>query len=234
MTNPYETPDEALKKAIESVGNPRADQPVIKVTVDGMYYFVSNPDELFTANQLVNKLARLAPAAQAAARPTPDNGNGKVKKPVVRTIEKPKLSVFRKEKALPVVYRHVKNETINLQAGSLMPKSDKILFIDPKAVEMMPKATPRVKLIFEHMSMPVKKKPIDPRLLIGVAIMSVIVIIGITILYSNVISPADKAQKAYDLEVLRNGGNTTGITKPGGSLFKFEPPNPFAPMPQPK
>lgn len=151
-------------------------------------------------------------------------------------IPKPKMPsiLARKPKAEPVIYRHVSNETINLHASKLMPKDSKLQFIDPKAVELMTKATPRVKLIVEAMSKPVQKKSIDPRILIGAGVMAVLVIIGLTILYSQVIEPANKAQQAYDLQVLMHGGNATGIPKPNGGtggLFQFKPINPFEPPP---
>lgn len=157
------------------------------------------------------------------------NGNGK------------KITMLpERKKAEPIQYNHVSDETINLHASRLLPKSDKLLFIDPKAIELPVKATPKLKVIVESMSKPVKKSNISPQLLIGIGIMLVITVIGLTILYNSVIRPADEANKEFILEwqaqCAADPEACKNLSAPpsnnaGGGLFKFELPNPLAPPP---
>jgi len=234
MTN---TPDEAARELVKKLTSPNEDRPVLMADTDGLFYFVDQPLKKYNALELVHALggngngngktqkAKLVakPAAIEPSRPLPiDNGNGKHR-----------FALSRKPMPLITNFSHVSEETINLQAGNLMPRSDKLLFIDPKAIELPIKAAPKMRVIIEHMSKPVQKKPIDPRLLIAIGIMAVMAVIGLTVLYSQVIEPAQKAEREYNLKVLQNGGNATGLGKaPGsGGLFQFQPPNPFGPPP---
>jgi len=127
-------------------------------------------------------------------------------------------------------YEPESEETINLHTSGILPRSDKLQFIDPQAVALPNKAIPREKHIIEQMSKPVKRAPI-PFIMIG--LMLIVAMIALSILYDRVIEPAQDAERAYNLEVLKNGGNSTGIAKPsgGGGLFQFNPVNPFAPRP---
>lgn len=160
------------------------------------------------------------------------NGNGK-------HFKMPKITVLpERKKPEPIQYNHVSDETINLHASRLLPKSEKLLFIDPKAVELPVKATPKLKVIVESMSKPVKKSNWSPQLLIGIAIMLVITVIGLTILYNSLIKPAAEADREFQLqwqEQCAANPETCALSPPpsnsGGGLFNFQPPNPFAPPP---
>lgn len=124
-------------------------------------------------------------------------------------------------------FEHVSNETVNLHVSGILPQSDKLRFIDPQAVALPNKAIPRVKVVLDAMSKSVKKNPI-PYLAIG--IMAIVAAIALSIVYDRIIEPAQDAERQYNLEVQRRGGNTTGLEKPE-SLFQFNPINPFAPPP---
>lgn len=157
----------------------------------------------------------------------PQNGHDKKQKaPKVKHERKP---LWQRHKINYDKFEHETDETISLQPSGILPKSDKLQFIDPHAVALPNKAIPREKFIIEQMSRPVKKSQI-PYIMIG--IMAIVAMIALSILYERVIEPAQEAERAYNLEVMKNGGNATGIAKPQqGSLFQFNPVNPFAGRP---
>jgi len=143
---------------------------------------------------------------------------------------------------VPIYYKHVSEETINLHATKLMPKTEKLAFIDPKAVEVFPKATPRLKVIVEHLGSNLPKKPIDPRVFMGIGILVIFVVMGIVIFNSQVIAPADAKEKEFELRLIENAGNQTAINEilqqykeakgaSGGGLFDFKVMNPLQPPP---
>lgn len=200
----------------------------------GLYYFTDIPNVFFDSVQIVQELAR--------RQGGPHNGKAHDQKtpPKVETIKPkaPKIGLklslpMGKPKAEKTTFNAVSSETVNLHASNILPKSEKLMFVDPKAVELDAKATPAMRHVIEQMSRPVQaKKSIDPKVMIGIGIAFAIAMIGLVIFYNQVIEPANAKQRAYELEVMRNGGNMTGITPPsGGGLFKFEPPNPFVPCP---
>lgn len=125
-------------------------------------------------------------------------------------------------------FEHASEETVNLHVSGILPASDKLRFIDPQAVALPHKAIPRVKVVLDAMSKSVKKSNLP---YITIAIAAVIAIIGLAVVYDRIIEPAQEAERAYNLEVMKRGGNTTGLEKPD-SLFKFEPINPFAGAPR--
>ncbi len=194
--------------------------PGIKFNEQGLAYFENRPNTLYDPTELANEIK---------AR----NGIEEPPKPIepIKPSRPTLFAGFRKPKLEPAIYVHVIDETINLQAHSLMPNSDKLNFIDPKAVALPTKTVPAMKGVLEQMSRPMQKKSIDPRVLIGIGIAVVMAAIGLVIIYNSIIVPQQNAERSYQAQILANGGNATGIVKPGGGLFKFEPPNPFAPCP---
>lgn len=170
-------------------------------------------------------------------------GKGKTKKKAGYSrfdfdLKKPKLSM--KTEAPTVYYSHVTDETVNLHATKLMPKTDKLNFIDPKAVEIFPKATPRLKLIVEHLGSDVPKKAIDPKIFMGIGILVVFVILGIVIFENQVVAPQAQKDRDFQLQLLQHAGNQTQVQElidqykkqgGGGGLFNFQPINPLAPHP---
>jgi len=196
----------------------------IEQNPQGLYYLSDMPNVLYDAGQMAEKLREEAHGPIPPPSPIKPLDKPKFKGPLGKWIK-------GKERD-QVVYEPVINETINLQAHALMPNSEKLLFIDPKAIALTISGVPAMKQALENMSRPIApKKPIDPKLLIGIGIMAFIVAISLVVIYNSWIAPAQAAERAYDLKVRQNGGNTTGIDRPGGGLFHFELPNPMAPCP---
>lgn len=243
--------DDAVKRAVADVGKPSDDPAVLKFrAATGKYYFADDPTKEYTAIELAQVMSKVSANGNG-------NGNGKGRhyldaspetKAVIQKYASksskhsdkgeppalPKPKKFGKGKP-PAVYYPSSEETIDLHVSTVMPNSDKLLFIDPKAMELTSRAAPRMKFLVEHMATVPPKKSIDPRLLMGIGVMFVIVVIGLVILYNSWIKPAQEAELNYQREIIRNGGNATGIAKPnGGGLFNFgewQPPNPFTKCP---
>jgi hypothetical protein len=249
LEHPDQAKPEPVKPAIPAV-DPKPQAPAnghgkaknkkiaVRQNDQGLFYFEDLPNVFYDGiDRVYEELQRRQGLGLPTPSPPPSPIDPLPKQP--KKLAKFTINVPFMKKAQQqgpeAVFEHVSDETINLQAHNLMPNSDKILFIDPKVVGLPPKGIPQMKRVLELMSMPVQKKPIDPRLLIAVGIMFVMVVIGIIVLYTQFIKPQQEAEQAYNLQLLQNGGNTTGLHKPGGSgsggLFQFQPPNPFGPPP---
>lgn len=152
---------------------------------------------------------------------------------------KPENPWFGKKKAEkpPIKYTKI-DTTINLHASKLMPKDERLNFIDPKTVELPIKIVPRLKTVVEAMSSSVKKQP---RPLLTYAIVGIIASIALVIVYSQIIEPSQQADREFLLQWQEQcaAQNMTNCSVPsisptetggrGGGLFQFELINPLQP-----
>lgn len=104
------------------------------------------------------------------------------------------------------------DETINIYSSTVLPRTT---FNDPKAIDNVIKSFHQDKIGIDDMSTTINKMRIDPKLVIAIAIF---VPIGLMLFYQGVISPADQAQKDYQLKLAAHGGNVTAVGPPPKGL----------------
>lgn len=138
----------------------------------------------------------------------------------------------------PIKYEKV-NQTINLHASKLMPKDERLNFVDPKTAELPIKVIPRLKVYAEAMSSSTRK---PPKPLLTYALVAVIASIAITIVYTQVFQKQQNAEHEFLLDWQKAciaAGQTLEECNPpqrsqlptgqagGGGLFDFKLINPF-------
>lgn len=151
--------------------------------------------------------------------------------------QKPLFGRKKKDEKPPIKYTKIPT-TINCHASKLMPKDERLNFIDPKTVELPIKIVPRLKTVVEAMSSSVKK---PQRPLLTYAIVGIIASIALVIVYSQIIEPSQQADREFLLQwqeqcAAQNMTNCAPPTIPtgqgsgqDGGLFKFELINPLEP-----
>lgn len=162
--------------------------------------------------------------------------NGKFVKPENPWFGKKK----QKEQTKPLQFTKIE-QTINVHASKMMPKDERLNFVDPKTVELPIKLVPRLKVTIEAMGSSVKK-PMRPWLVYG--IVGIIAALAISIVYSQIIQPQQEAEYKFQLDLQKqcaaqnstncivpnvspNGAN--GVGGNGGGLFNFKLINPLQP-----
>lgn len=129
--------------------------------------------------------------------------------------------MFRKEPEPD--FQPVVDETINIYSSTVLPRTN---FNDPKAIHNMINAFHQDKIGIDDMSVSINKLPIDPKLIIAMAIF---IPIGLMMLWGGVISPTIQAENQYKLQLAKVGGNSTvlenqGIERPPGLAEVFKLP----------
>lgn len=152
----------------------------------------------------------------------------------------PKNPWFGKNKKAekpPIKYEKI-HQTVNLHASKLMPKDERLNYVDPKTAELPIKVIPRLKVYAEAMSSSTRK---PPKPLLTYAIVAVIAAIALTIVYTQIFQKAQQSEQDFllawqkqcaamgdtECEPPQRSALPTG--QAGGGLFDFKLINPLEP-----